>query len=136
MTTPLSNLVGSGYGEPVTILADQGEVALVEYIRAGLPYRVYLPMVLLEHTADGVYGSLENLNRGMPYGEPWETLPIGNVGAETIAGELRRRGIWTAQDLRANLQHARAALQSAYLRDYQILLDRLRGDTQSIAEEG
>lgn len=112
--------------QTVTVLEIKGTVALVEYLLGAAVQRVYVPVSACTDRGDGTVVPLEVLDQGIPYGEQWELLPLGTVGAETIGAELRRRGIWTAADLRRNINGARAALQSAYQRDLQILLDVLR----------
>ena len=54
------------------------------------------------------------LKRGIPYGEPWEDLIELHATPETLAAELRRRGIWTVEDLQENAEVARGAILSAY----------------------
>lgn len=112
--------------QKVTVLKTQDNVVLVEYLLGAQLLRVYIPVAALQTQAEGTYCALTVLEQGIPFGELWELLPLGNVGAEAVAYELRRRGIWTTSDLLANLNQARAALQSAYQRDFQTLLDVLR----------
>ena len=50
---------------------------------------------------------------GMPWGVPWEEVELV-ARPDLLAVQLRRRGIWTANDLRANPGGALAAIQSAY----------------------
>jgi len=62
------------------------------------------------------------LARGIEYGSPWEELLEIRVTPELIAAELRRRGIWTVDDLHRKPGEALAALQAAYGVDYQSLV--------------
>jgi hypothetical protein len=55
----------------------------------------------------------EAFEMGMPWGVPWEEVEL-RASPDTLAAELRRRGIWTEQDLRANSGTALAAIQSVY----------------------
>lgn len=70
-------------------------------------------------------GNLEAVLRGIPYGLPWEEI-IEGVGLratpQSIAAALRQRGIYTAQDLRANIAAAQGAIMSAYGLDLSALL--------------
>lgn len=53
-------------------------------------------------------------NGGVPYGVDWSKL-IGNItiAADDLCAELRRNGIWTTEDLRANPNAALSAIQGA-----------------------
>lgn len=57
--------------------------------------------------------NLEAFAMGMPWGVPWEEVKL-RANPDVLAAELRRRGIWTANDLRANPNVALAAIQSSY----------------------
>lgn len=49
--------------------------------------------------------SRDDLEMASPYGAPWEEL-IHVPSAHDIAKELRRRGVWTYEDLIANSRNA------------------------------
>jgi hypothetical protein len=70
-------------------------------------------------------GNPEALARGVPYGLPWEEV-IASVGLnatpQSLAGELRKRGIWTADDLRRNVNAALGAIQAVYGLDLAALI--------------
>lgn len=68
------------------------------------------------------HADLATLDAGISEGLPWEELLTLRVTPERVAAELRRRGIWTAGDLRRNPNAAIAALQAAYALDVQTLL--------------
>jgi len=95
---------------PVTVLGQKGGSALVEWITAGVPFRGYVPASAVK--PDGV--SAGTLGKAVPYGIPWQTLhmPGGEDVAETLAVELRRRGIWTAEDLARGQKIAQGAIQA------------------------
>lgn len=67
----------------------------------------------------------DQLAMALPYGEPWEELIELSTTAEDVADELRRRGVWTLEDLAADPGAAQAAFMQAYSRDLTKL--RLRG---------
>ncbi len=103
----------------VTLVRHSGAAALVEYADGeGRLRRVTIPA---GEIVDGVVSEAE-LDRGIEYGLPWEELLALRVTPERVADELRRRGIWTAQDLRARPNEAAAALMAAYGVDVAALL--------------
>ena len=79
----------------------KGKVALVEHEGQ----RRIVPL--------GEASNPEAFEMGMPWGVPWEEVEL-KASSDTLAAGLRRRGIWTANDLRANPGGALAAIQSAY----------------------
>jgi len=94
----------------VKIIKRQGQAALVEWTDDGVTRRSTVPSAVIQKrrvpTAE--------LKRGIPYGEPWEDLIELHATPETLAAELRRRGIWTVEDLQENAEVARGAILSAY----------------------
>jgi len=94
----------------VKIIQRQGQAALVEWIDDGVTRRSTVPSAVIQKrrvpTAE--------LKRGIPYGEPWEELIELKATPEILAAELRRRGIWTVEDLQANPEIARGAIMDAY----------------------
>jgi hypothetical protein len=83
-----------------------GRAALVEYEGR----RAWVPVAEA--------GNPEAMARGIPYGVDWERV-IAQAGGmqatpQALAGELRARGIWTAEDLQRNLSAARGAIQAVY----------------------
>lgn len=59
-----------------------------------------------------------NLRQGIPYGIPFEKF----VRHPAIPNELRRRGIWTIEDLEKNRNTALGAIQAAYAQDLAIII--------------
>jgi len=102
----------------VKLVSRKGQAALVEYLEGGALRRCVVPLSLLSD--DEV--APEALERGLPYGLPWEELLRLATTPEAVAQELRRRGIWTLADLRACPQAAVGALQSCYGVDRAALL--------------
>lgn len=96
------------------IVKERGHAAIVEYIQDGLIQRVILPR---EHAQDR-----DKIPLGIPYGEPWERIIKLSVTPEMVANELRKRGIWTYEDLMNSPQKVVAALQAAYGVDMSNLL--------------
>jgi len=81
---------------PVRVVGRQGASALVEWIDAeGMYRRAYVP---LDRVRDNTVES-RDLERGIPYGLPWEQWITIEVTPESIANDLRRRGVWTWADI-------------------------------------
>ena len=92
----------------VKVISTSGKAALVEWIIEKSVYRGTVP---LDKVLSGVVDR-DVLAMAVPYGEPWEEIELETSGT-VLAQELRRRGIWTAEDLFANGQAAQAAIRAA-----------------------
>lgn len=64
---------------------------------------------------------------GVSYGVDWEALAEVTVTPRQIADELRRRGIWTAEDFYSRYQEMRQVIAGLHMCDFAELLRRLRG---------
>ena len=85
----------------IKVVAETGKSSIVEYYD-GSTQRVVVPSSVIHgDTLDDA-----DLAAGVPYGVPWQA-----VTTPEIANELRRVGIWTAQDLDARPQLAITAIQ-------------------------
>ena len=86
---------------PVTVIKTKGKSALVEHALE----RRFVPKGSVEG------GSILSTDweAGIPYGIPWEKLP--SLPPTELAIQLRKRGIWTAEDLRTNQQQAVEAIR-------------------------
>lgn len=92
----------------VTVVGKRGQAVLVEFQQGGLR-RVYVPRdaVMDEEVDDGA------LEAGIPYGVPWEEfVQVVGVTPDDLADALRRRGIWTAEDLQKRHDAALGALMA------------------------
>ena len=92
----------------VKVISHKGQSALVEY--DGGNKRAYVPLSKL----DGDRIDQGDLDKGIDYGLELERLITVSGTPEAIAAELRRRGIWTYDDL---CQKA-AAVHKAFLTFY------------------
>jgi len=94
----------------VKIVQQKGQAALVEWIAENGAHRATIP------TSAIIKGQVasDELEYGIPYGEPWEELIELHATPATLAAELRRRGIWTVEDLQNNAEVARGAIMDAY----------------------
>lgn len=110
----------------VEILQVRGNVVLLAWNDAAGIHRAYVPSSQLEAAGEGHQVELSELQAGVPYGECWEALPLGSVGADRVAQAIRAHGIWTKQEALAHLPQLRAAIQNAYAQDLQVLLRAIR----------
>lgn len=102
----------------ITIIKEQGQAVLVERVDNGVPRRYIVP----RECVYGVSVAPDVLSAGIEYGVPWEELWSPQVTPEAVATALRRRGLWTVEDLRREPGKAVAALQSVYGLDLSTLL--------------
>jgi hypothetical protein len=103
-------------------LEQRGQAALVQWRDALGPHRVILPNAQIKDNAVAP----EQLEYGIPYGVPWETVLIMTVTPHVLARLLRERGIWTEVDLQKHLSSVRQAFAEAYAMDLKNLIDSVR----------
>lgn len=108
----------------VQIIARKGETALVEWLAGEDLRRSVVPAEIVTVDAAG-QAWCEAPEQGMAYGWPWEQLIVLQATPEQVARELRKRGIWTVEDLKANVMAAVAAFQTVYGMDVSRLLVEL-----------
>ena len=94
---------------PVVILKASGDNAMVEFTLDKIFQRATIPTNIIE---DGKVPE-DELRFGIPYGVPWEIVPLSASSIET-ANQLRKMGIWTADDAMRNPNVIIAALQAVY----------------------
>lgn len=97
------------------IIKRVGEAILVEWRDEEGVHRATLP-------ADS---PMTDPEQGIPYGRQWEEI-LSPTTVERKAQALREAGIWTARDLRQNIQRVRAALQDQVETDLAALLRSIR----------
>ena len=103
---------------PARLIAHKGDSALVEWMDGdGYLRRAYIP---LKQVRDGAAAS-KVLDKGIPYGLPWEKWIEVVATPEDIANELRRQGVWCWEDMNnAALDAANRAFdRGAFLRRVQ-----------------
>lgn len=98
----------------VQIIRRKSDLTLVQWEEDGAPMRAWVvPSMIVE--ADQNSGLVRNPQEGVPYGERWnEFLEVAQVTPEMIDRELKRRGIWTIEDLEAKPNVARHCIQRVY----------------------
>lgn len=98
----------------VQVARRKNGLLLVEWQDDGLPKRAWVTqeMVVQDH---GDTADVDEPNAGIPYGvEFWRLLQPEKVTAKDLDKELKRRGIWTVADLRANPNVALSAIATVY----------------------
>ncbi len=99
-------------GTKVKVVRNKNGNSLVEWTYGGKPRRAWVPMDKVQKV-----GEDHLVNRPSafpPYGHNFAKLLTPSVTPDAIDAELKRRGIWTIEDLRANPNSALGALQSVY----------------------
>lgn len=94
----------------VRVIRAQGPAVLVQWTDGDDLRRAYVPA---REVLDGQVSS-ETLAAGIPYGLLWEEIVAFSVTPERLARELRRRGVWTTEDVLRQPNSIVAALQAAY----------------------
>jgi hypothetical protein len=108
------------YGDktPVTLIAQKGDSALVEYIESGVPIRKYVPTreVNNNRVADEV------LSAGIPYGFPWAEISV-KFDPQKFENEMHQVGLWTTEDLLKSPQKVWSALRATFADNVSEILD-------------
>lgn len=103
----------------VKIIARDGHSALIEWVDNGKLYRGILPIASIRGDS---YVTETELKRAAPYGIAWEEVVILKATSEQLAQNLRKRGLWTAQDVYGQPEQAQSAIMATYGIDYHTLL--------------
>lgn len=106
----------------VQIIRRKSDLTLVQWEQDGAPMRAWVVPSMIVEAVDNS-ATVRNPQEGIPYGERWnEFLEVAQVTPEMIDRELKRRGIWTIDDLEAKPDVARLCIQRAYGFDLAVLL--------------
>jgi hypothetical protein len=102
----------------VTVISRKNAAALIEYVIDDMPHRGIVPTATVngDEVADDV------IPLAIPYGVPWSEILTPRVTADDIQRELRRRGIWTANDAQNKPNEVIAAASAAYGLDVAAIL--------------
>lgn len=97
---------------PVKVVQLRKHAALVEWVirrEDGSPdlRRAEVPREVVH---DNVVAH-DDLSAGVPYGLPWEEIARVRITPDAIAAELRRLGVWTADDLASKPLKVTEAMQ-------------------------
>lgn len=106
------------------IIRRKSNLTLVQWEEDGTPMRAWIvPSMIQKENSKTKTAMVRNPKEGVPHGVSWEDyLPEPNVTPAVIDRELKRRGIWTIEDLQAKPEVARQCLQRAYGLDLATLL--------------
>ena len=102
----------------VRVVQKKGMAALVEWLDANGTHRATIPVKAIRDNKV----AKDELDYGIPYGEPWEDLIVLAATPAVIAEQLRKVGIWTYEDLLSRPNQALGAIQAAYGFDLAALL--------------
>lgn len=91
----------------VRIVERRGPSVLVEWDVGDDWRRAFIPTDVLEEDECDA----DELEAGIQYGEPWEKYAdVSGITPEAIGKGLRRRGIWTVDDMERNIMTASKAI--------------------------
>ena len=98
----------------VRVIQAKAGSSLVQWLdNKGLHHRGFLPTDSIENGM----ADLNELDKAIPFGLPWEDYIKVIATPESIANELRRRGVWTMGDL-SNISAVIKANQAFALGDF------------------
>jgi hypothetical protein len=97
----------------VRLITRQKDLALIEWMEDEEARRSWLPAKEVAQWADGTFHATEPA-RGIPYGDDFLGSTKLQATANAVGKELRRRGIWTADDALSNAPAVFGALQTVY----------------------
>lgn len=105
----------------VTVISRKNDMLLVQWEQMGSLRRSWVtPDMVVENR--GAVATVRDPNAGVPYGMDWTRVGPFGVTPVDIDRELKRRGIWSIDDLRARPNEVIGALMSAYGMDLARLL--------------
>lgn len=113
-----------GKDVPVTPLSRRNGLVMVEWSDNGRLFRHWIKEDSVRQTPGGSVAT--DPSHGVPYGFDWSVVVKLQVTPEMIDTELKRIGIWTAEDLRSRAAEARSAILAAYGFDVASLLEAVR----------
>ena len=95
----------------IKIIQQQGQSALVEWLEKETLQRTVIPLEVIN---DEQQVSQTNLKRGILYGLKWSEIVKLSATSERLEQQLRRVGIWTAEDALGNAEKVLGAIQATY----------------------
>lgn len=104
----------------VQIIRRKNDFVLVQWEVGERMYRAWVLPNMVDES--GLSPVVNRPERGIPYGVDFSQLVVLQASAQILDTELKRRGIWTLNDLRTNAQTVLGALQTTYGIDLAALL--------------
>lgn len=84
----------------------------MEWIDGDKPYRAWVtPDMVVDDT--GKLATIDHPAGGIPYGVDWSEFTRGQVSTDFINSRLHQAGIWTVEDLQAQVKVAQGIIQAA-----------------------
>jgi hypothetical protein len=105
----------------VMVVGRKNDLMLAQWEHMGSPRRAWVTPDMIVDDRGGV-ATVRDPNAGIPYGMDWTRVGPFGVTPVDIDRELKRRGIWNIEDLRARPNEVIGALMSAYGMDLARLL--------------
>lgn len=93
----------------VTLVYQEGEAALVQWVERGKLKRTIVP----HSSMQGGKVPADELAAGLPHGEDWAKAVKGVT--PLVAKTLKNYGIWTKEDALASPRHVREAVMTGYV---------------------
>lgn len=113
----------------VRLIISKGASSLVEFKDGELLKRVFVPS---DTVKDGQCSEVI-LNRGIPYGHPWEDLEF-TIGGPALAEALHKADLWTIEDVLKNPKKLRSALQATITSQLSEILTIAYGEKKGVNE--
>jgi len=95
-------------------IRERNGLVLVEWHDGDRPRRNWVLPVMIDDELDDKQVLVINPGAGVPYGLDFSRLVTLQATADDLDRELKRRNIWTVEDVRARSNEIRGALQAAY----------------------
>ena len=107
----------------VTIIARQGQVAVVQWLEDATVKRSIVPLADLRAVPLGAADEFncEAPELGIPYGVRWSEV-VSLAATDHFEAELHRAGIWTARDALEHVPAVEGALRAALGADVHTIL--------------
>lgn len=123
----------------VQVIRRKNGLMLVEWQESDTPKRAWVSADMVKEDR-GDTAKVDRPDAGVPYGvEFWRLISLRRVTPQDVDRELKRRGIWTIADLRANPNAALSAMQSLYGLNLSALLmaaDKYEKDLKEVFTDG
>ncbi len=104
-------------GDPITvqIVRRKNDLVLVQWDDGVTLRRAWVTPSMIVDQVDDDHLLVVNPDEGVPYGERWDLLfDVSHVTPEQVDRELKRKDIWTIQDLQLKPDEAKLALMKLY----------------------
>lgn len=123
----------------VRVVRRKSNLMLVEWQDSEIPKRAWVSGDMIREDK-GETALVDRPDAGVPYGvEFWRLFRLNKVTPQDVDKALKRRGIWTIADLRADPNAALAAIQSVYGFNLSALLlaaDKYEKDLKEVVDYG